>query len=183
MLYRICLETGADGDDATGEIDSEILGHFYAAPYAILEPELCIVLTRRGAPCGYILGTADSQNFEARTRIEWWPTLREKYPKPDPGDPSRESSVIRSIHEGYRAPELSADYPAHLHIDILPKGQGSGRGGQLIDLFIEQLRRKGVEGLHLCVSRGNKRAMDYYPRFGFKIVDESAGEVTYGMKL
>jgi hypothetical protein len=63
-LYRICLLTGDSGRDARQLCNDEtLLGHCYAAPYAVLEPDLCFVLLENGTPCGYILGTRNSQTF------------------------------------------------------------------------------------------------------------------------
>lgn len=182
-LYRICLETGADGEDATGTIDGEILGHIFAGPYATLEPELCLILTADGAPSGYILGTADSMTFEQRAREEWFPPLKLKYPLRDAGDTSREASMVRSIHAGYRAPPWSDSWPAHLHIDLLPVAQGLGHGSKLINAFVDRLRIMAVPGLHLGVSKGNKRAVAFYPRVGFEVINETADGLVYGMRL
>lgn len=182
-LYRICLETGADGGDATGTVDDEILGHFFAAPYAVLEPALCFVLTADGEPCGYILGTADSATFARRAEAEWFPALRERYPLPAAGDRSRQSNMVRAFHAGYRAPTIASEYPAHLHIDILPVGQGVGQGRRLIDTFVSSLQTNGVRGVHLGVSRRNERALAFYPRCGFAVIDETEGSVTFGRKL
>ena len=45
-LYRVCLETGDAGRDATALYDDPtLLGHVYAAPYALFEPELASNLT------------------------------------------------------------------------------------------------------------------------------------------
>ena len=107
-LYRICLLTGADGEDASGTINEEILGHIFAAPYAVTEPELCLVLTCKGDPVGYVLGTADSVKFAEATERGWWPHLRERYPMPDARDSSREAMMIRAINSGYQAPEVAA---------------------------------------------------------------------------
>ncbi|HKI74570.1 MAG TPA: GNAT family N-acetyltransferase [Pseudomonadales bacterium] len=183
MLYRICLETGEDGGDATGTIDREILGHFFAAPYAVVEPDVCFVLTADGAPCGYIVGTSDSRRFEAECQEKWWPPLREKYPLRDASDKTREAGMIRAIHYGYRAPAYTDEYPAHLHIDILPVGQGAGQGPRLIEIFLDKLRDKGVPGIHLGVSKGNERAFAFYPKLGFAPVTESETSIVYGMKL
>ena len=46
-LYRICLATGAGGGDASALYrDPKLLGHVYAAPYAVFSPQS--VLCRRG---------------------------------------------------------------------------------------------------------------------------------------
>jgi ribosomal protein S18 acetylase RimI-like enzyme len=182
-LYRICLLTGADGEDASGTISNEILGHFFAAPYAVTEPELCWVLTHKGDPVGYVLGTADSVKFSEATEADWWPHLRERYPMPDARDSSREAMMIRAIHRGYQAPEVASNYPAHLHIDLLPIGQGRGLGKSMIEAFLNSLRHRGVAGLHLGVSKANQRAMDWYPKLGFRLIEEAENGVTFGMKL
>tara|TARA_R110002072_G_scaffold113986_3_gene243848 strand:+ start:1501 stop:2052 length:552 start_codon:yes stop_codon:yes gene_type:complete len=183
MLYRICLLTGADGDDASGTIDEEILGHFFAAPYAVLEPEHCFILTVEGAAAGYILGTRDSQQFAQNCESNWWPRLREKYALPDKGNISREAMMIRSIHQGYQAPACAKEYPAHLHIDLLPVAQGRGNGPRMLSLFIDELKQQKVPGLHLGVSKGNNRAMAWYPKFGFQVIDETDSGVTFGLAL
>src|SRR5262249_24287047 len=88
-LYHICLLTGDNGQDASGLYrDPDLLGRYYVAPYAVLEPELCFVLTRGGTPCGYILGTRDSAAFREHCEREWFPILRERYPLPEADDHS-----------------------------------------------------------------------------------------------
>ena len=45
-IYRICLLTGLNGEDATSHLNEpDLVGHLFAAPYAIFEPSLCFVLT------------------------------------------------------------------------------------------------------------------------------------------
>lgn len=183
MLYRICLETGADGGDATGTIDREILGHFFAAPYAVLEPGLCFILTADGVPCGYILGTADSVNFARVANNDWFPALRQRYPQPPASDETREAMMIRAIHKGYVAPSFSDRYPAHLHIDLLPQGQGQGQGPVMVDHFLTELKRRGVTGVHLGVSKGNQRAAAFYPKLGFHTITDNRTSLVYGMTL
>lgn len=52
-LYKICLLTGNSGKDATDLFsDSDLIGHFYAAPYAIFEPEICFVVTNNNGTTG-----------------------------------------------------------------------------------------------------------------------------------
>ncbi len=56
-LYRICLLTGNNGADATSLYsDPDLPGHYYVAPYAVYEPDLCFVITHAGMPSGFILG-------------------------------------------------------------------------------------------------------------------------------
>jgi ribosomal protein S18 acetylase RimI-like enzyme len=184
-LYRICLETLFGGAEAiAGFTDPDLLGHFYAGPYAILEPELCFILTRDGAPAGYILGTADSQAFRARGEREWFPVLREHYPLRPAADRSRDAGMIRLLHRGHSAAvEWADEYPAHLHIDLLRVAQGAGQGRKLMERFLETLRSRAVPGVHLGVGRRNAVAVAFYERIGFQILLETDGTITYGMRL
>ena len=91
-LYRICLLTGDGGSDAAPLYrDGELLGHYYVAPYAVFEPEVCFTLTQDGVPCGYMLGARDSATFSARCEQDWFPTLRERYPLPPAEDTSADA--------------------------------------------------------------------------------------------
>jgi ribosomal protein S18 acetylase RimI-like enzyme len=176
-LYHICLRTGDSGQDATAIYrDPELLGHIYAAPYAVAEPELCFVLTVDGAPSGYVLGTRDSDRFHA------W-CERERYPLPHPEEQSADAHAIRSIHAGYTPhPELAV-YPAHLHIDLLPVGQGQGLGRRMMTIFLDKLRALGVRGVHLGVGKRNAGAIQFYERMGFQRVIDAEGWIGYGMTL
>jgi ribosomal protein S18 acetylase RimI-like enzyme len=183
-LYQICLLTGAHGADASHLYrDPELLGHYYAAPYAVYEPDLCFVLTCDGAPCGYVLGTRDSAAFYARCAAEWFPTLRQRYPLPDPGDESADAQIIRLFHGEHQEDSSLADYPAHLHIDLLPVAQGHGWGRALMVAFLERLRELGVPGVHLGVSRLNQSAIGFYERVGFHTLSQHETWLSLGMRL
>ncbi len=183
-LYRICLLTGDSGADASRLYrDPELLGHFYAAPYAVLEPDLCFVLTQAGAPCGYVLGTRDSVAFGERCEREWFPVLRERYPLPAPDDDSRDAQLIRLIHAGHRIHPDAIDYPAHLHIDLLPLAQGQGWGRQLMQTFLQRLRELGVSAVHLGVGMRNPGAIAFYERVGFHRIKTYEEWIAFGMRL
>lgn len=183
-LYDICLKTGNNGEDGTHLYrDPRVLGHYYAAPYGVLHPETCLVLEDEAGVCGYIVGTPDSHIFEERTEKEWWPALREQYPLPDPEDQSPDARMIRAIHRGYPASSESQAYPAHLHIDLLPRAQGGGNGKRLMLAFLQVLRDQGVTGVHLGVSRDNHRAVAFYHRVGFELVCEHEYGDQLGMRL
>jgi len=183
QLYKICLETGKDGEDARGTVDDEILGHIYAAPYALYEPDLCFVVDEGGVAIGYILGTQDSGAFAEVCERDWWPGLRVKYPLNQGVRENRTTSLTRAIHRGYQTPAIAAEYPAHLHIDLLPIGQGQGFGRKLIEQFTSRLRDYSVPALHFGVSRINTNAIGFYKNLGFKIIEESRTSYTFGLTL
>jgi ribosomal protein S18 acetylase RimI-like enzyme len=184
MLYRICLLTGDSGKDASAMYrDPELLGHVYAAPYAHFEPDLCFILTRDNAPIGYVLGTRDSTQFFARCEAEWYPQLRQRYPKPADDDTSPDASMIRSIHTIKSVFAEREPYPAHLHIDLLPAGQGQGQGRRMMQTFLNRLRELRISGVSLGVGRRNTGAIGFYERMGFHRAAEHEWGFVFGMWL
>ncbi len=183
-LYRICLQTGDSGNDASKIYDDpDILGHIYAAPYVVFEPDICFVSTYLDRPYGYILGTRDSVNFFEWCEKEWFPTLRNQYGLPDSNDDSRQAGIIKLLHKQFKADADLSDYPAHLHIDILPEAQGQGLGRKLIHVFIDKLCELNIKGLHLEVGKKNKGAIIFYERIGFKLFKEFEKSIVFVMKL
>lgn len=186
-LYRICLETGASGEDATHLYrDPMLLGHVYAGPYLTHDPAFAFVLEDGAGVTGYVIGTADSQAFEARLERDWWPELRARYAAPTAPPEARtpDERLIHLIHHPHRTPDdLQATYPAHLHIDLLPRAQGGGHGRQLMHTLLGALRTAGVPGVHLGVGERNVRAQGFYRHLGFHDLSRTPGAVTMGLHL
>jgi ribosomal protein S18 acetylase RimI-like enzyme len=188
-LYRICLETGDSGKDASPQFtDLELLGAFYAAPYAILEPDLTFVLRDETGVCGYILGTRDSNRFADWMNHEWLTTWQTKHPLTVqahviPETLSYQERIIGLIHRGYAPYDCVPEYPAHLHIDLLPRAQGKGWGRTLMNTFLNRLRELEVPGVHLGVGTSNSGAIQFYERLGFERLETNAYALVMGMKL
>jgi ribosomal protein S18 acetylase RimI-like enzyme len=171
-VYDVCVRTGDSGGDASGKYScDDILPDIYAGPYLYLEPRLAFVLVDGGQPVGYVLGTADTATFVSRYRQQWIPRLAERYPPP-PDPPA--SPDDEQVSEFYRPERLLRpglrDYPAHLHIDILPPYQGAGHGRDLIGTFVDAAAGAGAPGVHVSVGRSNTRAQAFYRRVGFEPV-------------
>jgi ribosomal protein S18 acetylase RimI-like enzyme len=188
-LYRICLETGDSGKDASAEFtDPELLGAFYAAPYAILEPDLTFVLQDESGVCGYILGTRDSNGYAAWMEREWLPAWRSKHPLTvqahvSPETLSYQERIIGLIHRGYVPYDCVHEYPAHLHLDLLPRAQGQGWGRALMNTFLNRLRELEVPGVHLGVGKSNPGAIQFYERLGFERLESNEFALVMGLKL
>lgn len=170
-VYRICLLTADNGQDATSLFsDPRLPGHVYAGPYATLEPSLAFVAEDPAGVCGYVLGALESHDFERRLERGWWPALRARYPEPDPGAglSAPERYAIHDIHHPWStADDLAGRFPSHLHIDLLPRLQGRGFGRQLIATMTAALRERGSHGVHLLVGHGNRSAAGFYRHVGF----------------
>ena len=167
-LYQICLRTGDNGKDATRCYnDKKLIGHIYSAPYAIFEPELCFILSMDSNPCGYILGTKNTIRFQKWLKNKWYFKLQKSYSMPLDEDNSRDANLIRQLYFQQGNREEFENYPAHLHIDILPNAQRRGYGRKLINAFLKELIYQKVKGVHLIVSKKNINAINFYQKVGF----------------
>jgi ribosomal protein S18 acetylase RimI-like enzyme len=169
-IYDICVRTAASGGDARGRHTSDrMLGDVWAVPYVTREPEHAHVLDDgTGAAVGYILGTADTTAFVRWFREEWIPAKAETFAADDPRD--RELAAVFTSPEKMIRPEF-ADYPAHLHIDLLPEWQGRGRGRALMAAFLSGLRATGVKKVHLGMAAENEGAYAFYRKLGFHDIE------------
>lgn len=184
-LAEVCVRTADAGGDATGLLsDDEIWPAIFVLPYAARHPQFAFVVeTEDGQVAGYVVAAPDTEAFEEWFRDEWWPQYGHRFPRPTDGQ-GVEHDILSYAYG--RAPGValySAGYPAHLHIDILPKAQGQGWGRRLIDQLAGALRDAGVPGLHLVVGTDNRGAMAFYPRVGFTALPSPDGLQAFGMLL
>jgi len=184
-MYDVCLRTGAHGGDASALYrDPRLLGEVYVGPYLALEPDLAFVVADDDdAVGGYVLGARDTADFERRCEDAWWAPLRARYPL-DGSPGGADADVVRLLHHPPRADAaVIADYPSHLHVDLLPAWQGGGWGRRLLETLFDALTAAGSRGVHLGVSRRNERAMGFYRRLGFTELDGDEGGLTMGRRL
>ena len=117
------------------------------------------------------------------------PTLSWKgIPPPGPNEPSGWNdnlpNALRSLIHTPESllhteePALLKDYPAHLHIDILPEFHRLGLGRALIDTFSGAIKKEGADGIHLLMSQSNVEAGKFYTGTGWqrypKVLDGGA---------
>ena len=174
-IYDICLATGDAGADASHLYrDRKLLGHVYAGPYGVHSADTAFVAEDEEGVGGYVLGPADTRAFEETLEASWWPALRARYP--DPGTPATpDERMQRQIHHPVRMPRRIADaYPAHLHIDLMPRLQGRGLGKRMIERWLASVARLGARGAHLSVGTRNARAVRFYRASGFHEVERYA---------
>ena len=185
QLYRICLQTAANGADGSHLFaDPDLMGHFFIGPYVTYEPDLCYVLVESGRPMGYICATGDVPSFRQTCEKYWFPPLRQQYSLDENNALTpAEQEVYSLIHEGIDLNDDVAAYPARLHIALLPPVQRQGGGRQLMQTLINQLQAHAVPALHLEVSRKNDRAIAFYEAVGFHRVAEYPGACMYGQNL
>lgn len=137
----------------------------YCDYYVDNEADNCFVVTDEDDNAiGYILCAEDQKKFDKGVK----PYLK-KARKIDFFD------GLMPILESFAFKGLCKKYPAHLHIDILPIGQGQGHGSALLKALEEHLRAKGVKGVRLGVGGDNTGAHRFYERNGFVLLKNLGG--------
>jgi len=184
---RLFLQT----QDATSlYFDQYLLGHYYAAPYLVFPEGICFVVESERRPQGYILAVPDTTAFRQWMEEQWLPPLRKHYQKPFPSElirSEKEGRIIELLHICQFPVEKNAswltDYPAHLHIDLLPSLQGKGMGRALMTALFTELEKQKVPGLHLGVSASNIGAVAFYRKIGFSVLEEHEWGFTMGKQI
>ena len=75
------------------------------------------------------LGVLDTRAFEVAAEERWWPALRERYPLDAFGSHTLDALLVHLVHHRVvESDDLLAEYPSHLHIDLLPPLQGGWLG-------------------------------------------------------
>ena len=187
-LYEICLKTGDAGNDASALFyDPYLIGQYYAAPYLLYPNGVCFVAEHEYRPQGYIIAVPDTLTFNHWLEEVWLPPLRERYPQPFPSEMIRsedEGRILAFIHNSRDMSEKPwyKDYPAHLHIDLLPSLQGKGMGRALMNTLCEDLARMGIPGVHLGVGVKNENAVAFYRKIGFSTLQEETWGFVMGKR-
>ena len=177
-LREICVLTGAAGADATGRwSNDELLPDLFLEPYVTAEPGWAWVVDEGDGPVGYLVAVPRTRRFVAWWRERWAPWFAERYPAPDEPYSAEEELVRRGFApEAMLVPEVD-EYPAHLHIDLLPEAQGRGYGRALIEnMLIPALAAAGIPGVHLTMDPANTPARAFYAAVGFDDLPSSTPE-------
>src|SRR5580704_6476706 len=172
-VYDVCVRTADGGADARGKYHSDdLMPDLFAGPYVFLEPDFAFVLDDGRRAVGYVIGTPDTAAFTRAYRARWIPRLAGRYPVPPdrPASPDDEMIALHYWPERLLWPGL-AEYPAHLHIDLLPPFQGVGYGRAMMETFYAAASRAGAAGVHVSVMAANVRAIGFYHRLGFRSLE------------
>jgi GNAT superfamily N-acetyltransferase len=191
-FYEICLKTGNAGKDAADLFyDPHLIGQYYAAPYMQFHDGICYTVEMGHLPQGYIVAAPDTLAFKRWMEDEWLQPLRARYPKPVPQEMIRseaEKKIYDKIFECHSSVDeedmaLFREYPAHLHIDLLPALQGKGMGRALMHCLFDELSKRNARGVHLQVGIQNQGAAAFYKKLGFTVLSEEDWGYTMGKSV
>ena len=168
--YEICLLTADNGGDASPlHSDERIVGEVWVGPYLVRHPECAVVLEDDEGVGGYIVGAPDTAAYDDWVDSEWFVPLRERYPLGMFPDGTADTACVNLIHTPPRMPpEVIEAYPAHLHIDLLPRLQGRGFGRAMMAALFDRVRAAGAPAIHLGCSPENTNAIAFYQHLGFE---------------
>ena len=177
-IMEICYKTGYLGEDLTGRglfNDKLLFSYFFCLYYSRYESENCFVAvdTKEDKAVGYILGTCDTLKQRKRFlhKMGWRIFLRIiqvtiwNYPETVKSIFHLAKNV--GVESGSR--QIYKEYPAHLHINILPEYQRRGIGKKLIDAFENNIKHY-ASGIHLITSSRNVKAIPFYHKKGYTVV-------------
>ncbi|MEI6098565.1 MAG: GNAT family N-acetyltransferase [Alphaproteobacteria bacterium] len=186
-LSDICLKTGDSGKDGTHlQDDPALLGLVYAIPYQVFTPDFAFVLEDAKGVCGYVLGVPDTTAFEDWMDKSWYPPLRAQMCNPGPdANLWRQSDWVRwRIFAPRRQPPVDLSlYPAHGHIDLLPRAVGKRLGRAMMNTLTAALSGAGVPGMFLEVGPANTSAQGFYAHIGFRMLGRLPDCVVMGRTL
>lgn len=169
-VCNACLRS--EGEDVSKEM-SEFVLHTFCEYYIEQEPENCFVLDDDGRAVGYVICAENYDRFKKVFDEEYF--TRNLNLDEDKIQWAREAYFL---HEKFRA-----EYPAHLHIDILPEYQRAGFGGKLVAALCEHLKEKGIKGVMLTTGTGNVKANGFYKKYGFETLEIVGTDIAFGKKI
>ena len=171
-VREICRRTGPL-EAVTDEDVGRYITDCYCDYYLENEAGTCFVLLDdAGTVQGYTLSAPEYKRY----RRAFAPYLRRILQ-----NPKSEKLEVRAEQIALRC--FSPFFPAHLHIDLLDEVTGQGGGTQLMRRLLAQLTAQRVPGVMLIVGSGNKDAIRFYRRFGFRRLIAVGGGTVMGRKL
>ena len=125
----------------------------------------------------YIICTEDFDNYRKIFVEEYIPRLDENM-QVWGFNAKKGADGSTKLQEKYKK-----DFPAHLHIDVLPEYHRQGIGHKLVDALSAHLKAKGVCGVMLTVGSKNERGKSFYNKYGFEFIEQDGDDVAFGLRF
>lgn len=173
FVQDICVANSqfADEDNAINRATVCALNCDY---YIDNEPQFCFVLVDDDLPVGYVVCSADCDNFAEQTDDNYLPLVR----KLNSGL-FFHFSAERKLDQRY----IRLGFTAHLRMEVLADYASTDNADKLLQALENKLTESFVEGVYVVVPNKDKGAAEFYKRHGFDDIDYIGGAVVYGKKL
>lgn len=170
-VERICLATASDYLNSTEKLQEYTL-LMYSRYYTRMLEDSFVAVNYKDKPIGYILCAPDYNAYKNsfyRNELKQMKNISM-------------FKCISTLGEIAYMKRFAKEYPAHLHIDILPQYQHQGIGKKLMCSLFNHLKSNNVKGVMLTVSADNKSAIEFYKMCGFEILFKGAG-IVFGFRF
>jgi GNAT superfamily N-acetyltransferase len=172
-VREICRATAYGGSERARPIDPLLLTDLMTRYYTDFTPEAVWVAERKGRVVGYLAGCFD----EAALRRAM---IRRIVPQAVAAALARGllfrpalwrlvAVLPRFAATARRSGSVDlSEYPAHLHVNLLPEGRGRGLGERLVAQLCAAAAGRGLPGVHATVLEDNRGARRFFERLGFE---------------
>lgn len=171
-LGRIAYDTAFFGESASRFFPSrKLFRELWTDPYLGAVGCCGFVAELDGEPVGYIVGTCDLPAYQRHMTSlvpgMVWQALRGKY-----RDSRRSLRYLWRLLRMSGTPASTTEFPAQLHMNLLPQARGAGAGSLLLGTYLDCLKQRGVPGVQLSTTSLNRAALHLYGKFGFTVSAE-----------
>lgn len=190
-IADICYKTGFMGEDLTesGKFnDKTLFSYLFCMYYPLYEIDNCFVALddAKGKIIGYIIGSENTIKQEEAFMQKMIPRIAFRMCTYTiffhPESFRAVLLFIKSLELKGIKETVYIEYPAHLHINILPEYQKLGIGSALLKTFELHMKNKKVSGIHIWTSNKNVKAVPFYRKHGYEIIYERENKVWEGVE-
>lgn len=173
QVRMLCCETADLGNPVERFFgDREVFADLVTGYYLDEEPASTWVAEQAGRVLGYLTGCLDTRRY--RRRLTWFLVPRTVWRALGRGtflSPKTwrllGAGVKTWLQGGFQRRVPLERYPAHFHVNVAQDARGQRVGQQLVERFLEQLKRAGIAGVHVVVRGDNAPACRFFERLGF----------------
>ncbi|KAI9151607.1 hypothetical protein HJFPF1_08814 [Paramyrothecium foliicola] len=177
--------------------------YLWTHQYTHLSPSTCFVLDDgSGTAVGYCIGCPDVRAFVAKYGAYVTDVLdasaevqrpadvtgaREAWVDADTGEVNGTCLAQMAYNPAWLMldgnEDVTGEYGATMHIDLLEEWQGKGWGRRLIERFVESVRAAAGDGsnsgkgIWIGVAGENSKVVPFYERVGFRVKREGDGSI------
>lgn len=168
-VAAVAYATAFFGRPATPFFKNKLLfAELWVAPYFGAAGCCSFVAEEGGRVVGYVVGSCDPVRYR-RFFVSRGPRLLARALTGGYGAVGNSGGYLaRALRYPSQHASLQ-DFPAHLHINLLPEARGQGLGRALLESYLECLTAAGVSGVQLSTTTENEAALRLYSNLGFTV--------------